>query len=71
MMTRIFKIFSYGLSGCLLFFFINSFFEPLYTPTAIPVKRKLFHFPKIIAHKGIISGKYKGNTLRAIDEVLA
>lgn len=48
-----------------------SFTEPLYTPTAIPVERQLFNFPKIIAHKAIVSGNYFGNTRYAIQEALS
>lgn len=44
--------------------------EPLYTPTAIPVSREMYVFPKVIAHKALVSGDYKGNTLLAIQEAL-
>jgi len=44
--------------------------EPLYTPTAIPASVNHFHFPKIIAHKALVSENFIGNTEEAIQEAL-
>ena len=49
---------------------INLNIEPLYTPTAIPVSASMFHFPKIIAHKAIVSGDYLGNSFESIQDAL-
>lgn len=56
---------------CAIFLGILLTSEPLYTPTALSVSPLLTHFPKYIAHKGIVSGEFHGNTLQAIQEALA
>lgn len=50
---------------------IYSLTEPLYTPTALPVVMEHYDFPEIIAHKGMISGDFPGNSLSAITESLS
>ncbi len=44
--------------------------EPFYTPTAIITPPHMFNFPRIIAHKSIVSGDFQGNTLEAILDAL-
>jgi FAD/FMN-containing dehydrogenase/glycerophosphoryl diester phosphodiesterase len=54
-----------------LVFVFYSFYEPLYTPTAIPVKSKHYIFPEIIAHKSLVSNNFIGNSLSAVKEAIA
>ena len=54
----------------IIIFAIYLFKEPLYTPTALSASPKLTLFPKVIAHKSIISGERQGNSLGAIQEAL-
>ncbi len=56
---------------CLGFLAIHLSIEPLYTPTAISTPAHHAFFPRYIAHKSLVSGNYKGNTLEAIQEALA
>ncbi len=50
---------------------IYSMTEPLYTPSALPVGKDHFEFPAVIAHKGLTSNEFPGNSLSAVQELLA
>ncbi len=56
---------------CLVGLGIHLWTEPLYTPTAIATSAHHAHFPRVIAHKALVSGNFKGNTKEAIQEALA
>ena len=60
------KFFMYFIILLILLLFSYSLTEPLYTPTAISVNRDVYNFPKIIAHKSIVSSEFSGNTIKAI-----
>ena len=64
MFKKIFLILVLGLIG-------YSFTEPLYTPTALPVDRDHYDFPEVIAHKGLVSDDFPGNSLSALRQCLA
>lgn len=53
------------------FFAIYLSVEPLYTPTSLSTPSHHAFFPRYIAHKSLVSGNYKGNTIEAIQEALA
>lgn len=60
-------------SGLILLLGIGlySLTEPLYTPTALPVGPDYYDFPEVIAHKGLLSDEFPGNSLSAIQEALS
>jgi FAD/FMN-containing dehydrogenase len=67
-MKRVFKIF---LALCFLACGAYLFSEPLYTPTALSSLAHQASFPKYTAYHAVMSTSSRGNTLEAIQEVLA